>query len=102
MGSGAKIKGGDVLIFRMEILKIKGNTKRKEGCNLKTRANCLFDEVSVLDLWASKSLAEVQGEIDSIKKKTEGTLKKGMREKLLEPMKMLKAIAKAKKKGEEL
>merc|ERR1711972_52907 len=32
-GSGAKIKGGDVLIFRMEIMTIKGGKKPAEKCD---------------------------------------------------------------------
>merc|ERR1711976_523586 len=36
-GSGAKIKGGDVLIFRMEIIKIEGGKVRAVKCDLKTR-----------------------------------------------------------------
>merc|ERR1712217_583669 len=32
-GTGDKIKGGDVLIFRMEILKIKGGKTRIGKCN---------------------------------------------------------------------
>merc|ERR1712061_650108 len=39
-GSGDKIKGGDVLIFRMEILRIEGGKKRAYHCNLKTKENC--------------------------------------------------------------
>merc|ERR1712014_452422 len=40
-GSGAKIKGGDVLIFRMEILKIgKGATKPAEKCDTESLAGC--------------------------------------------------------------
>merc|ERR1711869_179051 len=97
-GSGDKIKGGDMLIFRMEIVQINGPTKRAVMCNLKTRENCDDDEVKVLDEWAAKPLAEVEAEIKSIKKKTEGTLKAGMREKILAPLKLLKQIAKAKKK----
>merc|ERR1719305_2032102 len=44
-GSGEKIKGGDVLIFRMEILKIKGASKRTVPCNLKSKENCDPPEV---------------------------------------------------------
>jgi len=84
-GSGAKIKGGDVLIFRMEIVKIKGGKKRAVACNLKTRENCEPDEVEVLDQFASKSLEEVKAEIASRKKQTEGTLKAGQREKIWHP-----------------
>merc|ERR1719395_205177 len=39
-GSGAKIKGGDVLIFRMEILKIKGNKVPADRCDPATLAGC--------------------------------------------------------------
>merc|ERR1712125_271847 len=37
-GSGEKIKGGDVLIFRMEILKVKGEkVKKKRVCGPKAK-----------------------------------------------------------------
>merc|ERR1719503_425863 len=39
-GSGEKIKGGDVLIFRMEILQIKGGKKRAAKCDVKSKENC--------------------------------------------------------------
>mmetsp|Transcript_48658 Transcript_48658/g.87675 ORF Transcript_48658/g.87675 Transcript_48658/m.87675 type:complete len:209 (-) Transcript_48658:116-742(-) len=39
-GSGAKIKGGDVLIFNMEILKIKGDSKPAERCDVETLKGC--------------------------------------------------------------
>merc|ERR1712003_613901 len=39
-GSGAKIKGGDVLIFRMEILKIKGDKKPADKCDVDTLKGC--------------------------------------------------------------
>merc|ERR1712187_156801 len=38
-GSG-KIKGGDVLIFRMEIVRIKGSTKQADRCDPSTKAGC--------------------------------------------------------------
>merc|ERR1719230_2436356 len=39
-GSGAKIKGGDVLIFNMEILKINGEKKPAERCDVETLKGC--------------------------------------------------------------
>lgn len=39
-GSGAKIKGGDVLVFRMEILKIKGDSKPADKCDPETLKGC--------------------------------------------------------------
>merc|ERR1712216_15544 len=63
-GSGEKIKGGDVLIFRMEILKIEGGKVRAAKCDLKTRESCEEDEVKILDAWAKQPLEKIQGEID--------------------------------------
>merc|ERR1719340_24440 len=56
-GSGEKIKGGDVLIFRMELLKINGGKKRAVHCNVKTKEGCDEDEVKILDKWASVEMA---------------------------------------------
>merc|ERR1739844_750002 len=39
-GSGAKIKGGDVLIFNMEIIKIQGDSKPVERCDVETLKGC--------------------------------------------------------------
>eukprot|EP00403_Amphidinium_massartii_P018648 CAMPEP_0178417400 /NCGR_PEP_ID=MMETSP0689_2-20121128/24553_1 /TAXON_ID=160604 /ORGANISM="Amphidinium massartii, Strain CS-259" /LENGTH=242 /DNA_ID=CAMNT_0020038761 /DNA_START=69 /DNA_END=797 /DNA_ORIENTATION=- len=39
-GAGAKIKPGDVLIFRMEIIKIKGDKKEADRCNIDTLEGC--------------------------------------------------------------
>merc|ERR1711915_387121 len=36
-GQGGKIKGGDVLIFRMEIKKILGNKKPANKCDIETK-----------------------------------------------------------------
>merc|ERR1719461_1949294 len=61
-GSGDKIKGGDVLIFRMELLKINGGKKRAVHCNLKTKENCEEDEIEILDKWASVEMADIDAE----------------------------------------
>merc|ERR1712130_366342 len=53
-GSGEKIKAGDVLVFRMEILKIKGNKKRTVKCDFKTKENCDASEIQALDKWGGK------------------------------------------------
>lgn len=102
-GSGEKIKGGDVLIFRMELIKIAGSGKvRAQLCDLTTRTDCWPEEVTLLDAWAKKPLEEVETEVSLLKKKLEGTLKAAQREEASERMKFLKRIAKARKKGAEL
>jgi len=101
-GSGEKIKGGDVLIFRMEIVTIKGNKKRLAKCNVKTKENCDDGEITILEKWAKTPLADIEAEVSKLKKKSGETLKKGQREVVVAELSMLKLIQKAKKKGEEL
>merc|ERR1712139_728107 len=62
-GSGAKIKGGDVLIFRMEILKIKGNKVPADKCDTVTLAGCTDKAKDYIkkDKWAD--VANVDAEI---------------------------------------
>uniref|UniRef100_A0A7S0ZV05 peptidylprolyl isomerase n=1 Tax=Noctiluca scintillans TaxID=2966 RepID=A0A7S0ZV05_NOCSC len=101
-GTGDKIKGGDVLIFRMELLHIKGNKKRAVPCDLKTRKNCYDSEVEMLDLWGKASLETLTAEKATLKKQLGEPLKSGQREPLQEKMRMLNQIAKARSKGTEL
>merc|ERR1719272_2429276 len=101
-GSGAQIKGGDVLVFQMEILQIKGNKVRATICDLKTRDGCEKDEILILDTWAKKDIAIVKAELTKVKAKLDGTMKKGEREPYIDLKKMLARIVKSKKKGEEL
>merc|ERR1711879_139038 len=69
-GSGQKIKGGDVLIFRMEILEIKGKKiKKKKICSPKEREECDPDDIETLNHWTAKSVAEVEKGIKSLKNK---------------------------------
>mmetsp|Transcript_116725 Transcript_116725/g.362689 ORF Transcript_116725/g.362689 Transcript_116725/m.362689 type:complete len:242 (+) Transcript_116725:52-777(+) len=99
-GSGDKIKGGDVLIFRMELMTIKGGKKRAAKCDLKTKENCEPDEVAILNDWVPKPIGDIEAEVKRISKLFEGTLKKGEREKLQPKLSMLKKLQKAKTKQE--
>merc|ERR1711948_122999 len=48
-GSGAKIKGGDVLIFRMEILEIKGDKKPADRCDIESLKGCSDKQKAYLE-----------------------------------------------------
>merc|ERR1719203_107725 len=48
-GQGGKIKGGDVLIFRMEIVKIQGNKVPAERCDIDTKKGCSEKQVKYLE-----------------------------------------------------
>jgi hypothetical protein len=63
-GSPPKIQGGDVLVFQMEIIKIKGATKPAVKCNPISLDGCSEQEkefVGKVSAWtADKQTAEVQ------------------------------------------
>merc|ERR1712061_892503 len=48
-GQGGKIQGGDVLIFRMEIVKIKGGKKPADRCDIDTKKGCNEKQVKYLE-----------------------------------------------------
>merc|ERR1712100_715391 len=48
-GQGGKIQGGDVLVFRMEIVTIKGNEKPADKCDIETKKGCNEKQVKYLE-----------------------------------------------------
>eukprot|EP00746_Dinoflagellata_sp_MGD_P064921 gnl/MRDRNA2_/MRDRNA2_27065_c0_seq1.p1 gnl/MRDRNA2_/MRDRNA2_27065_c0~~gnl/MRDRNA2_/MRDRNA2_27065_c0_seq1.p1 ORF type:complete len:246 (+),score=50.85 gnl/MRDRNA2_/MRDRNA2_27065_c0_seq1:90-827(+) len=102
-GSGEKIKGGDVLIFRMEILKIKGEkVKRKKVCNIDARDECEPWQTETYNEWSKKSQAEIEKSIKSMKNKAKYENNGKKKEQLMAKMNILKEISQAKKAKEEL
>merc|ERR1712066_152512 len=79
-----------------------GAKKRAAHCNLKTKEDCDADELKILETWAKKPIEEINAEMAAIKKKLDGVLKSGEREKVKPTFDMLKKITKARAKGEEL
>merc|ERR1712046_316968 len=59
-GSGAKIPGGSVLVFTMEIIKIKGESVPAQRCNPKTLDKCSEKEVK----WIEKTKVQLQAQPD--------------------------------------
>merc|ERR1719218_79835 len=47
-GQGGKIKGGDVLIFRMEIVTIKGNKKPADKCDIESHKGCNEKQIAYI------------------------------------------------------
>merc|ERR1712196_533893 len=56
-GSPPKIPGGSTLIFKMEIVKIKGETKPAVECDPETKENCNDKEGKFVDKFAAKDAA---------------------------------------------
>merc|ERR1712046_491795 len=74
-GSGAKIKGGDVLIFRMEILKIKGAKVPANKCKPKTLEGCNDKQKTYVEKMKAKSADDLQKELERLNRMTSGEMK---------------------------
>lgn len=114
-GTGDKIKGGDVLVFRMEMLNIKGKKKRVVKCNFETEEGCDEEELAMYkpykDMNADQrkeKADEVKKEIDELEERMKKPFKKdefkGVKEKMSKLKQVYKIIKpkKSKKKTEEL
>jgi len=62
-GSGAKIGGGDVLVFTIEILKIKGGKVAAVKCDVKTLDKCSEKEAKYIGDKKSLSTSQLDAEV---------------------------------------
>jgi FKBP-type peptidyl-prolyl cis-trans isomerase FklB len=62
-GSPPKIGGGDVLVFTMEIIKIKGDKKPANKCDVKTYEGCTEKETTYLKAKAELSKDAIAAEL---------------------------------------
>merc|ERR1712151_1466464 len=93
-GSGDKIKGGDVLIFRMEILKIKGaKVKKKRVCSLREREDCEPFEVELFNGWGEKATVDIDKAVKSLRNKAKYENSAKKREQMQAKMNLLREIA---------
>lgn len=102
-GSGAKIKGGDVLIFRIELLIINGRAfPKKKICSLKARDDCEPHDIELLDMWKDKSVVEIEKGLKSFKNKAKFENNAKARTQILADVNLLNGMLKYKKKKTEL
>eukprot|EP00747_Dinoflagellata_sp_TGD_P179261 gnl/TRDRNA2_/TRDRNA2_29800_c0_seq1.p1 gnl/TRDRNA2_/TRDRNA2_29800_c0~~gnl/TRDRNA2_/TRDRNA2_29800_c0_seq1.p1 ORF type:complete len:247 (+),score=48.39 gnl/TRDRNA2_/TRDRNA2_29800_c0_seq1:122-862(+) len=101
-GAGKDIKGGDVLIFQMEIVKINGRKKLAVTCNLKTQEHCDAAEVGVLEDWGGKSQEAIQDEIASLKEQFAHPEMTTDKKAIYEKLRVLKMILKQRQNRAEL
>merc|ERR1712187_179126 len=62
-GSGAKIKGGDVLIFRMEIIQIKGGKKPADKCDPESKKGCNEKQLAYIEKRSKASVDKRKAEL---------------------------------------
>jgi FKBP-type peptidyl-prolyl cis-trans isomerase FklB len=94
-GSGAKIKGGDVLIFRMEILKIKGNKVPADRCDPATLAGCSDKAKTFIGKQKAKGSEKIAAEITRLEGMRGGSMKPESMTWLESRLKILKKMKEA-------
>jgi len=100
-GSGDKIKGGDVLIFRMEMLSIKGPKVRKTNqCSPAAKDECKPEELEIIEEWGKKSVMDIEKGVSGMKKKLKYENSAKKKEPIMMKMDLLKKLAEIKKKEE--
>merc|ERR1719261_733252 len=91
-GQGGKIQGGDVLIFRMEIVKIKGDKKPADRCDVETLKGCNDKQVKYLDKQAAATKEKRAVELTRLEGMTGGEMKDDAKNWLLSRIKLLKKM----------
>mmetsp|Transcript_57087 Transcript_57087/g.123548 ORF Transcript_57087/g.123548 Transcript_57087/m.123548 type:complete len:231 (-) Transcript_57087:226-918(-) len=74
-GSPPKIQGGDVLVFTMEIIKIKGNKVPASRCDVKTLSGCTDKEKTYVEKQKGSGKEKVEAELQRLKKMSGAPMK---------------------------
>mmetsp|Transcript_1954 Transcript_1954/g.2949 ORF Transcript_1954/g.2949 Transcript_1954/m.2949 type:complete len:222 (-) Transcript_1954:92-757(-) len=74
-GSPPKIPGGSVLIFKMEILKIKGEKKPANRCKVASLEGCDDKQKTYIEKQKSKDQASIEKELARLQKMSSGQMK---------------------------
>jgi FKBP-type peptidyl-prolyl cis-trans isomerase FklB len=93
-GSGAKIKGGDVLIFQMEILKIKGNKKPADKCDVETLKGCNDKSKTYVEKQTGATAEKRKAELARLDKMKGGEMKPEAKSWLMSRIKILGKMVK--------
>merc|ERR550537_1834901 len=93
-GQGGKIQGGDVLIFRMEIVKIKGGKKPADKCDIESKKGCNDKQVKYLDKQGAGDKEKRAKELKRLEGMTGGEMKDDAKNWLMSRIKLLKKMVK--------
>merc|ERR1719316_1623146 len=93
-GQGGKIKGGDVLIFRMEIVKIKGDKKPAERCDIESKKGCNDKQLKYLEKQGAATKEKRAAELKRLSGMTCGEMKEEARNWLTGRIKLLEKMVK--------
>merc|ERR1711972_217822 len=93
-GQGGKIKGGDVLIFRMEIVKIKGGKKPADKCDIETKKGCNDKQTKYIDKQTQGTKEKRASELKRLQGMTGGEMKDEAKNWLMSRIKLLQKMTK--------
>jgi len=93
-GQGGKIKGGDVLIFRMEVAKINGSKKPADKCDVETKKGCNDKQEKYLDKQGAADKDKRAKELKRLEGMTGGEMKEEAKNWLMSRIKLLKKMVK--------
>merc|ERR1719298_238032 len=93
-GQGGKIKGGDVLIFRMEIVNIKGGKKPADKCDVETKKGCNEKQTKYVDKQTAATKEKRAAELKRLEGMTGGEMKDDAKNWLLSRIKLLGKMVK--------
>merc|ERR1712187_569017 len=91
-GSGAKIKGGDVLIFNMEIIKINGAKKPAEKCDVDTLKGCNDKAKAYIEKQGKATAEKRKAELKRLEGMQGGEMKPEAKNWLMSRVKLLKKM----------
>merc|ERR1711974_337353 len=74
-GTGADIRGGDVLVFRMEILKINGATLPADRCDPETGKGCTEKQKAYIEKQVQASAEKRKSELKRLQGMVGGEMK---------------------------
>jgi len=93
-GSPPKIGGGDVLVFTMEIIKIKGNTKPAITCDPSTLAGCNDKEKGFIEKQKANPKDKLQKELERLERMKGKDMKPSLQEWLMRRLNVLNKLVK--------
>merc|ERR1712159_243273 len=93
-GSPPKIGGGDVLVFTMEIIKIKGGTKPAITCNPSTKKGCSEKEKAFAEKQKANPKDKVKKELERLERMKGGAMKPSLQEWLFRRINILSKLSK--------
>merc|ERR1712113_473037 len=91
-GGSGKIKGGDVLIFQMEILKIKGDKVPADKCDPVTKNGCSEKQTALLDKIYSRDPESRKKELERLKRLASSSMSEAKKQSIQSRLNMMQKV----------